>query len=179
MWDSFRTIHDRRLFRDRYDTFTKYCSKEWGLLQSRAYQLIDASRVRQSLKTSTIVEVLPTREAQIRPLLRFSRKEGRKRIIDFPQVARVWAEVVRRAERAPNGVLRIPVKLVKTVVDEWLAAGKPDRPEERFRKLLVKVEKGLRKVYRGLPRAHLPRFSEALRAIADQAGRGKGASHQI
>ena len=56
-----------------------------------------------------------------------------------------------RAEREPDGVLSIPAKLVKDVVDEWLAAGKPDRPEERFRKLLVKVERGLRTVYRGLP----------------------------
>ena len=98
------------------------------------------------------MEVLPTREAQVRPLLRFSRKEGRERVIDLPQVARVWAEVVRRAERGPDGVPSIPAKLVKTVVDEWLAAGKPDRPEETFRKVLVKVERGLRKVYRGLPR---------------------------
>ncbi len=171
MGGALRTIRDGRLYRDRCVTFANYCSKEWSLRPSRAYQLMDGSRLIESLKTSTIVEVLPAREAQLRPLLRFSRKEGRERVIDFPQVARVWADVVRRAEREPDGVLSIPAKLVKDVVDEWLAAGKPDRPEERFRKLLVKVERGLRTVYRGLPRAHLPRFSEALRTIADEAER--------
>ena len=131
---------------------------------------MDGSRLIESLKTSTIVEVLPARESQLRPLLRFSRKEGRERVIDFPQSC-AYGRTSSGAEREPDGVLSIPAKLVKDVVDEWLAAGKPDRPEERFRKLLVKVERGLRTVYRGLPRAHLPRFSEALRTIADEAER--------
>ena len=96
MGGALRTIRDGRLYRDRCVTFANYCSKEWSLRPSCAYQLMDGSRLIESLKTSTIVEVLPARESQLRPLLRFSRKEGRERVIDFPQVVRVWADVVRR-----------------------------------------------------------------------------------
>jgi hypothetical protein len=65
-------IRDGKLYRATYATFEAYCQQRWELKQSRAYQLMDAAEVVETLKrstseSSTIVE-LPANEAQARPL---------------------------------------------------------------------------------------------------------------
>jgi phage N-6-adenine-methyltransferase len=63
-------IRDNRLYKDtEYDTFEKYCAGRWGMKQSRAYQYMDAAQVVGNLESSTIVELLPANEAQVRPLV--------------------------------------------------------------------------------------------------------------
>jgi hypothetical protein len=82
------TIRDSRLYRQNYATFEDYCRERWGIKHSRAYQLMDAAGVMRNL--STIVEVLPANEAQVRPLAQLAPNEQRE----------VWQEAV---ETAPNG----------------------------------------------------------------------------
>lgn len=83
--NALMTIRDSRLYRAEYRTFEEYCQQRWQLKQSRAYQMIDAAKVVGGLESSTIVELLPTNEAQARPLTRLEPEE---------QVS-VWQEVVQ------------------------------------------------------------------------------------
>lgn len=61
-------IRDRRLYRVTYASFEAYCRERWGWSRQRASQLIVAQTVAAELKQSTIVDTLPTRETQVRPL---------------------------------------------------------------------------------------------------------------
>ena len=56
---AFQTLSSR--------TFEDYCKERWGLKQTRAYQLMDAAKISERIKNSTIVE-LPATESQARPL---------------------------------------------------------------------------------------------------------------
>lgn len=87
---ALREIRDDRLYRAEYETFEEYVEKRWEMGQSRAYQFIDAAQIVESLKSSTIVELLPSNEAQIRPLS----------ILQTEQQPQVWQEAV---STAPNG----------------------------------------------------------------------------
>ncbi len=49
-----------------YSSFADYCEAKWGYRRSRAYQLMDAATIAGEL--STIVEMPPTNEAQVREL---------------------------------------------------------------------------------------------------------------
>jgi SAM-dependent methyltransferase len=60
-----------------YDTFEAYAQQRWGMERRRADQMIDASRVTAVImetRTGTIVPVLPTNEAQARPLAKLRDK---------------------------------------------------------------------------------------------------------
>jgi hypothetical protein len=60
-------IRDRRLYRDSHGTFEEYCDQRWLLSRTRAYQLIDASKVNGVM--STMVDTPPSNERQARELV--------------------------------------------------------------------------------------------------------------
>jgi hypothetical protein len=62
-----RTIRDEKLYKDVASTFEDYVEQRFGLSRPRAYQLIEGANVLSNL--STIVDILPTNEAQTRPLI--------------------------------------------------------------------------------------------------------------
>jgi hypothetical protein len=82
------TIRDNHLYKaDGYYSFHDYLKARWDLSVSRAYQMIDASRVTREL--STIVEtpeLLPATESQARELVG----------LDAQQAAQVMAETAAR-----------------------------------------------------------------------------------
>lgn len=62
-------IRDFRLYRLTHATFEEYCQERWGMVASRARQLISSAEVVSNLKSVTTV-TLPANEAQTRPLAR-------------------------------------------------------------------------------------------------------------
>ena len=90
---ALKEIRDKRLYRQRYDTFEEYCIRRWDFSRIRAYQICAASEVAASL--STIVNIpLPDNEAQTRPLTRLK---------DPAQWRRAWQAAVKvaAAEKRP------------------------------------------------------------------------------
>lgn len=84
-------IRDRRLYREQYGTFEDYCQGRWGIVASRARQLIGAAKTVTNVTQSVNGTISPpSNEAQARPLTKLPADE---------QPA-VWQEAV---ETAPNG----------------------------------------------------------------------------
>jgi len=61
-------INERRLYRERYNSFEEYCSKHWHFERAHAYRLIEAARVIANLSLSPAGDSLPVSEWQVRPL---------------------------------------------------------------------------------------------------------------
>lgn len=84
-------IHDQLLYREAgYKTFQKYCQERWGFTRQRAHQLTRGAVLVAEL--STLVDtILPTSEAQIRPLIGLS----------VYQAGNIWMCAVRKAGDKP------------------------------------------------------------------------------
>lgn len=95
-------IRDSRLYRATSGTFEDYCRERWGMVASRARQLIGAAETVRNIESVTIVT--PQNEAQARPLAPLSPQ----------QQAEVWPLVI---ESAPNG--KITAAHVQSVVDDY------------------------------------------------------------
>lgn len=103
-------IRDSRLYRTTHGTFEDYCRERWGMVASRARQLIAAAETVQNLQSVTTVTLLPATESQARPLTTLE-----------PEVQReVWQRAV---ETAPNG--KVTAAHVQNVVGEYR---KPEPP---------------------------------------------------
>jgi hypothetical protein len=83
-------IRDQRLYRQSSPTFEDYLRQRWDLSRPRAYQLISAAQVIDTV--STIVDIVPVNESQARPLTS----------LPPAQQAEVWKEVVETAP--PSGI---------------------------------------------------------------------------
>jgi hypothetical protein len=86
--NAFVAINQRKLYRVESRTFEEYCREKWGISRPRAYQLMEAAETRENL--STVVDILPENERQIREL------KG----LEPDQQRQVWQKAV---ETAPNG----------------------------------------------------------------------------
>lgn len=84
-----QVIHDKKLYREQ-GTFEEYCIARRGFTADYARKMLRASEVRSNLEIDTIVSILPTNEAQTRPLTRLDPKDQ----------SFVWQRAV---ETAPNG----------------------------------------------------------------------------
>jgi hypothetical protein len=90
---ALKELRDRRLYRSTHKTFEEYCRDRFGFNRSRSYQLIDAATVVENLeKCPQFVDILPTNEAQCRPLLNLNLEDQRA----------VWSAVVESGQR-PTG----------------------------------------------------------------------------
>lgn len=98
-------VRNLRLYRVEYSSFETYCSERWSIERRRAYQLMDAAKVTESVNNCT--QIAPANEAQARPLTRLS---------DPEQQRQAWEQVVQLAAGA-----RITARLVEQVVEELLA----------------------------------------------------------
>ena len=68
-------IRDKRLYRQEHSTFEEYCREQWSFTKQRAYQLMDAATVVDTIQKSTIVDFFPKTETQARPLTSLEPKE--------------------------------------------------------------------------------------------------------
>jgi len=75
-------------------TFEEYVEQRWDMARSRSNQLMLAAEATDHLKTSTIVDTLPTRESHVRELLHLETDEDR---------AAVWQKVVDHRSKSFSG----------------------------------------------------------------------------
>lgn len=95
------TIKEKRLYRISFKTFEDYCIERWAISKPRAYQLIEAANVMIGL--STMVDVLPQSERQVRPLTSLE-----------PEIQKeVWKEVVKTHGE------NITAAKVQSVANNW------------------------------------------------------------
>jgi len=111
-----REIRDDKLYKKKYGTFEEYAEQRWGWKKSRAYQMIEAAERFQAIQNvhkngSFVDKILPTNEAQVRPLTQLSDAEA----------VHVWAQVTEQHERPTMQKVEDAVlayKLNPTVVPE-------------------------------------------------------------
>jgi hypothetical protein len=91
-YNALRRIHDDKLYKAAgYKTFETYTESRWGYSKTRAYQLIDHSKIVEQLKSEG-VEFLPTGEGLTRPLQKLRRiskneDEFKQRVSEAWQIA--------------------------------------------------------------------------------------------
>jgi hypothetical protein len=136
-------IRDARLYRATHPTFEAYCRERWGMSKSRVYQMMEAASVVDDIKTSTIVDVLPTNEAQTRAMA------------SVPQEHRpeVWKQSV---ETAPNG--KVTAAHVSSVAAQYTDADEMDDEP------LTPHEQQIAASYQSPPPAPASRFNEGMRS---------------
>lgn len=52
-------IRDKKLYRDKYDTFPEYLATKWGVSKSEAYRLIEAAKVAHNVQPTTATAAEP------------------------------------------------------------------------------------------------------------------------
>lgn len=101
-WQSFvevgealNRIHDKKLYRDRYERFEDYYRAEWQYQKSQVYRLMGAAKVVRALSPSGEKpdegSPLPLSEAQVRPLVG----------LDETEIKRLWRQTVEEAAGQP------------------------------------------------------------------------------
>lgn len=92
--EALMEIRENRLYRQTHRSFEAYTKERWGMGKSRAHQLMEAARTVAAISgpvtegdPSTMVEVLPVNERQVRALSGLDDQAKRE----------VWAEAVHRA----------------------------------------------------------------------------------
>lgn len=114
-------IRDSKLYRESYSTFEEYLDKRWNMKQSRAYQFMDSAKVIANLQSSTMVELLPASERQVRPLTALEPEEQ----------IEAWQRVI---EKAPEG--RITAAIVLEAAKEIQQEKREERRAERVDKIV-------------------------------------------
>lgn len=102
-------IRESKLYR-AFGTFEDYCRVRWGMVASRARQLIAAAEITENIKSVTVVTLLPQTESQARPLAQLEPEQQRE----------AWSRAV---ETAPNG--KVTAAHVAQVVGEIKTGSAP------------------------------------------------------
>jgi hypothetical protein len=116
---SLTIIQERQLYREEYDTFEDYCLERRDISRRRAYQLIDASRMRGELEDQG-VKILPENEYQVRELKRLPTPKDR---------AEAWEDArqmcTERTQIPPHSFVK---RAVEAKLYELRPATKNDEP---------------------------------------------------
>jgi hypothetical protein len=128
-------IREKRLYRIEYGTFEDYCERRWGWSWQRAYQLMGAAEVVGNIETSTMVEVLPTNERQVRPLTKLPAAEqgaAWQKAVAEANGKPVTAAIVEKAvERRAPAAEPVPVTVEPAAGCESPSV-RPLSPDQRF-----------------------------------------------
>lgn len=105
-------IRDDKLYKEKgYSDFRKYCEQRWGLKKSHAYRAMKAAEVFDnlvaSIKMSPIGDkfnpkILPTNEAQIRPLTRLRpdlQRQAWWQAVDHAPQGKITAKYVQKVAK--------------------------------------------------------------------------------
>jgi hypothetical protein len=104
--EALRIVRENQLYRETYRTFDEYTEQRWQISARRARQLMSAFEIVQSLKSGTIVPLLPTTESQVRPISSLPPEDQRE----------AWAEAVSTAPIDAHGRPRVTAAHVVSVV---------------------------------------------------------------
>lgn len=126
---SLKTIQEKRLYREEFRTFERYCEAKWKMSVQNAYRCIKAADIIGLLRKSHQVgdEDLPTCESHVRPLA-----DG----LEEDQWLSAWQQVIEKAEGKA-----VTAPLVKRVVNNING-----KQEEQNNDEPAKAPKGLRSV---------------------------------
>lgn len=100
------TIRDQKLYRSEYPTFQAYCQDRWSMGRNYADKKIHAAKMVDQISPTRL---LPTSEAQLRPLALLSEAERHD----------VWEQAVATVQ---NG--HVTAKHVQATVDRFLSRSK-------------------------------------------------------
>jgi N6-adenosine-specific RNA methylase IME4 len=120
-------IRDSRLYREEFGTFEEYCKERWGWARNYANKLIKATETVKNLGTN--VPILPSNEAQARPLTKLEPEEQRE----------AWQDVIKNA---PEG--KITAKQVLEAAKKIQAKKRKERREERVETIVQKTTKPIK-----------------------------------
>lgn len=156
---ALRRIHDDKLYKaDGYKTFEDYAEKRWGYSKSRAYQLIDHSKIVEHLKNEG-VEILPGGEGMTRPLQKLRRIS--KSEDDFMQrVEEAW-QIAQDTAPKVHDVPQVTVNHVESTMEHYglyrsVKRKNPDEDAVELRELLTKI--GQSDAMKLAPEAFLKRY---------------------
>ena len=93
-------VRDRKLYRNKYDSFEIYCREELGFSRPYAYNLIGSAEVEKQLSSIEDIEVKPANEAQCRELIsvpKERREEVWKKALELAGEEVVTAKIVHQA----------------------------------------------------------------------------------
>lgn len=126
---SLKAIQDKRLYREEFRTFDKYCEAKWKMSAQNAYRCIKAADIIGLLRESHQIgdKDLPTCESHVRPLA-----DG----LEEDQWLDAWQQVIQQAEGEPVTAVQV-TKVVNKI------NGKED---EQNTEEPAKVPKGLQSV---------------------------------
>src|SRR5689334_1251479 len=98
--EALEEIRDKRLLREKYSTFEKYCRKRWGFGVRHGQRLLAAKQVVDNLRP---IGRIPDNESQVRPLIGLPLETQRE----------VWQEAV---ETAPDG--KVTAAHIQATIDQ-------------------------------------------------------------
>ncbi|EUA09393.1 parB-like nuclease domain protein [Mycobacterium kansasii 732] len=123
-------IRDQRLYRERYATFENYCHMRWGLSRSRAYRLIDAANVVDSM--SPIGDTVPATESQARELMGLTPTQAATvmRVAHEQTSGKITAAAIRAARSRPWTEAEITTAVDGYRIHPFIACYPPFKPDE-------------------------------------------------
>jgi hypothetical protein len=157
-------IRDQRLYRTEFASFDDYLRTRWKISRSRGYQLIESARIAGDLREplgktgqagengqemSTVEDITPERESQVRPLAGIGTREERQM---------VWKAAVAGAGGGQPTAAQVEQARRVTVM-----VGKPD-PEPR-RVTSYRVVEGPKPKPRTVHVTPIDPITEALEAL--------------
>jgi hypothetical protein len=138
--------------------------ERWSIGKSRAYQLIGSAEAVDAV--STVVDVCPSNEAQVRPLFK----------LPETQVALAWKTAVERAPEV-DGQKRVTGALVNAVVREMQRTSQRNAAESEPEWLstdeaTLKLGKFVCELMDNVPDGDQPLVAAALRSLAEEIENG-------
>lgn len=115
-------IRDKGLFRGAHATFGEYCRERWGIGRNYAYKVMSAAEVVENLES--VCTIVPSNEAQARPLTKLEPEQQR----------RAWSDAVEYAGGDQPTAKQVEKAAVK-FAEPKPAATKPEREPEMPRGL--------------------------------------------
>ncbi len=145
-------IRQHKLYRATHRTFESYCRERFQLKRQRAYELIGAAEVVNSLSDKTILSDFSDKAAT-QPLP--ERESHASALTELPPVRRraVWREVTQRAERAERPITASLIKQVITESNQKQTKGESLSAEQNIFVNSVEQDQFLKKVKRALNKA--------------------------
>ena len=129
-------IRDEKLYRDEYGTFEDFCKAEYDMSRSRAYQLIDAAKIRKSLPASTMVDT----ERAARQLKSVPESERKEVLARAEKSGEVTAASIKEAAKPVEKVIDLDKEgnaIPECIVEDWTHA---DQVGKEIYSLLSKVK---------------------------------------
>lgn len=139
--EDLKVIRDRRLYQDDYKTFESFVEGEFGIGRGRAYQLLDAQEVMESLgEMSTIVD----NEGQARALKKVPLKKRKAVVRAAAATGTVTAKSITAAAKS------IEVEVVQPRDKDGYPIPGPALPAWNRREEMVELAQSIRSARTGL-----------------------------